>query len=153
MTLAGPVRILITGGGTGGHVYPGLAIAEALLVAAPQADIRFAGTRKGIESRLVPAAGFKLYTVPASGLRGLGHKARLLFVLNFVAGVFLTLLVLLRWRPAVVLGTGGFVSAPVMTAARILAIPCALQEQNAIPGSTNRLVGRWSQRIYLGFGI
>lgn len=153
MKPSAPVRILITGGGTGGHVYPGLAVAEALLALVPQADIRFAGTSKGLEARLIPAAGFKFSTIPASGLRGLGHKARLLFVLNFMAGVFLTTLLLVRWRPAVVLGTGGFVSAPVMTAARLLAIPCAMQEQNAIPGSTNRLVGRWSRRIYLGFGV
>jgi len=149
---ASVVRILITGGGTGGHVYPGLAVAEALVQLAPGAEVRFAGTRRGIESVLVPRAGYRLHTVPASGLRGLGHKARLWFLLNFVGGFLQSLTLLLRWRPAVVLGTGGFVSAPVMTAARVLGIPCTLQEQNAIPGSTNRLVGRWAQRIYLGFG-
>ncbi|MFT7700164.1 MAG: UDP-N-acetylglucosamine--N-acetylmuramyl-(pentapeptide) pyrophosphoryl-undecaprenol N-acetylglucosamine transferase, partial [Candidatus Krumholzibacteriia bacterium] len=153
MTVSTSVRILITGGGTGGHVYPGLALAEALLADAPNADIQFAGTKRGIESRLVPEAGFKLHLIPASGLRGLGHKARFLFVVNFFGGVLRSLGLMLKWRPSVVVGTGGFVSAPVMTAARLLGIPCALQEQNAIPGSTNRLVGRWSRRIYLGFGI
>ncbi len=146
------IRVLITGGGTGGHVYPGLAVAEALLQLVPDAQVRFAGTRRGIESVLVPRAGYRLHMVPASGLRGLGHKARLLFLLNFVAGFLRSLMLLLVWRPAAVLGTGGFVSAPVMTAARVLGVPCTLQEQNAIPGSTNRLVGRWARRIYLGFG-
>jgi UDP-N-acetylglucosamine--N-acetylmuramyl-(pentapeptide) pyrophosphoryl-undecaprenol N-acetylglucosamine transferase len=145
------VRVLITGGGTGGHVYPGLAVAEALRERAPGAQVRFAGTRRGIEAVLVPQAGYQLYTVPASGLRGLGHRARVLFVLNFVGGFLRSLALMLRWRPAVVLGTGGFVSAPVMTAARVLRIVCTLQEQNAVPGSTNRLVGRWARRIYLGF--
>ncbi len=147
------VRVLITGGGTGGHVYPGLAVAEALQHLAPGAEIRFAGTTRGIESVLVPRAGYRLHTVPASGLRGLGNKARLLFVLNFLGGFLQSFALLVTWRPAAVLGTGGFVSAPVMTAARVLGVPCTLQEQNAIPGSTNRLVGRWSRRIYLGFGV
>lgn len=147
------VRVLMTGGGTGGHVYPGLAVAEALQELVPGAEIRFAGTERGIESVLVPRAGYRLHTVPASGLRGLGNKARLLFLLNFMGGFMRSLALMIAWRPAVVLGTGGFVSAPVMTAARVLGIPCTLQEQNAIPGSTNRLVGRWSRRIYLGFGV
>ena len=149
---AAGIRVLITGGGTGGHVYPGLAVAEALCARVPGAEVRFVGTRRGIESALVPRAGYRLHRIPASGLRGLGNKARLLFLLNFLGGFLRSLVIMLAWRPAVVLGTGGFVAAPVMSAARVLGVPCALQEQNAIPGSTNRLVGRWSRRIYLGFG-
>ncbi len=146
------LRVLITGGGTGGHVYPGLAVAEALQALAPEVEVRFAGTQRGIESVLVPRAGYRLHTIPASGLRGLGHKARFLFVANFLGGLLKSLALMISWRPAVVLGTGGFVSAPVMSAARMAGVPCTLQEQNAIPGSTNRLVGRWARRIYLGFG-
>lgn len=146
-----PVRVLITGGGTGGHVYPGLAVAGALQTLAPGSEVRFAGTSKGIESVLVPRAGYRLATLPASGFRGLGAWSRFVFLGNFFLGFFRSLLMLLVWRPRVVLGTGGFVSAPVMLAARVLGIACALQEQNAIPGSTNRLVGRWARRIYLGF--
>jgi len=152
MTPNPPVRVLITGGGTGGHVYPGLAVAGALEKLAPESEIRFAGTSRGIESILVPRAGYRFTTLPASGLRGLGGKARFLFLFNFFLGFFRSVLMLLVWRPRVVLGTGGYVSAPVMLAARSLGIPCALQEQNAIPGSTNRLVARWARRIYLGFG-
>ncbi len=151
MTCA-PVRILITGGGTGGHVYPGLAVAKALEKLAPGSEIRFAGTSSGIESVLVPKAGYRLVTVPASGFRGLGGRARFLFLWNFFLGFFRSLLMLIFWRPRAVLGTGGYVSAPVMLAAKVLGISCALQEQNAVPGSTNRLVSRWASRIYLGFG-
>ncbi len=147
-----PVRVLVTGGGTGGHVYPGLAVAGALEKLAPGSEIRFAGTSRGIESVLVPRAGYRFATLPASGLRGLGGRARFLFLMNFFLGFFRSVLMFLLWRPRVVLGTGGYVSAPVMLAARVLGIPCALQEQNAVPGSTNRLVGRWARRIYLGFG-
>ncbi len=147
-----PVRVLITGGGTGGHVYPGLAVAGALEKLAPGSEVRFAGTSRGIESVLVPRAGYRFATLPASGFRGLGGRARFLFLMNFFLGFFRSVLMFLLWRPRVVLGTGGYVSAPVMLAARVLDIRCALQEQNAVPGSTNRLVGRWARRIYLGFG-
>ena len=146
------IRLLITGGGTGGHVYPGLAVAAAVTARAPGSEVRFAGTSRGIESVLVPRAGYRISILPASGLRGLGGRARFMFVLNFLLGFSRSVLMLLVWRPQVVLGTGGYVSAPVMLAARLLGIPCALQEQNAVPGSTNRLVGRWARRIYLGFG-
>jgi UDP-N-acetylglucosamine--N-acetylmuramyl-(pentapeptide) pyrophosphoryl-undecaprenol N-acetylglucosamine transferase len=147
-----PVRVLITGGGTGGHVYPGLAVAKALEALAPGSEVRFAGTSRGIESVLVPRAGYRFATLPASGFRGLGGWARFLFLVNFFLGFFRSVLMFLVWRPRVVLGTGGYVSAPVMLAARVLGIPCALQEQNTVPGSTNRLVARWARRIYLGFG-
>ena len=145
-------RILITGGGTGGHVYPGLAVADSLLQFAPATELRFVGTRRGMESILVPRAGHRFTTVPASGVRGLGTKARLLFVINFLLGFLRSLGLLVAWRPAVVLGTGGYVIAPVMAAARLLGISCVLQEQNAVPGSANRLVARWAKRIYLGIG-
>ncbi|MCP4572431.1 MAG: undecaprenyldiphospho-muramoylpentapeptide beta-N-acetylglucosaminyltransferase [bacterium] len=145
-------RILITGGGTGGHVYPGLAVAEALQRLAPEVEVRFAGTKRGLESVLVPRAGYRLHTLPASGLRGMGGRGRLLFLLNFVGGVLRSLLLLLSWRPDALLATGGFVGAPVAVAARMLGVPCALQEQNAVPGSANRLVARWARRVYLGFG-
>ena len=144
-------RILITGGGTGGHVYPGLAVAEQLRRQAPAAEISFVGTRRGIEATLVPRAGWAFASVPASGFRGLGVAARLRFLLNFALGALASLGLLLRRRPDVVLGTGGYVSAPVIAAARLLGIRCAVQEQNAIPGSVNRLVGRWARRVYLGF--
>ncbi len=145
------LRILIAGGGTGGHVYPGLAVAEALQSLRPDAEIRFAGTRRGLEALLVPKAGYHLYTVPASGFRGLGPWARLRFLVNFLAGLLRSLWLVARWRPAVVLGTGGYASAPVMAAARLLRCPSALQEQNTIPGSANRLLARWADRLYLGF--
>lgn len=147
----GRLRILLTGGGTGGHVYPGLAVAEQLRKLAPEADIRFIGTRRGLEATLVPRAGWPFSAVAASGFRGMGMVARLRFLVNFALGGLESLALLVRWRPAVVLGTGGYVSAPVIAAARLLGVTCAVQEQNAIPGSVNRLVGRWARRAYLGF--
>ncbi len=143
-------RVLLTGGGTGGHVYPALAIAEALRAQAPTIEIRFAGTPGGIERRLATDAGLPFHAVPASGFRGLGAVARTRFLGNFGRGALAAWVLLGRWRPQVVLGTGGYVTGPVMAAARARGIACAIQEQNAVPGSANRLAARWAQRIYLG---
>ncbi|MFO7610113.1 MAG: undecaprenyldiphospho-muramoylpentapeptide beta-N-acetylglucosaminyltransferase [Candidatus Krumholzibacteriia bacterium] len=152
MTAPRPVRVLVTGGGTGGHVYPGLAVAEALRALDPDLEIRFVGTRRGLERVLVPRAGWPLDFVPASGFRGLGPVGRLVFLGNLAAGTLRSLVLLARRRPHIVLGTGGYVCAPVLLAGRLAGVPCALQEQNAVPGSANRLVGRWARRVYLGFG-
>lgn len=145
------MRILITGGGTGGHVYPGLAVAEALMTLDPASEVLFVGTSRGLESTLVPKAGWPFVTVPASGMRGLGWGARGLFMLNLVFGVLKSLVILLKFRPAVVMGTGGYVSVPVMVASRLLGKCIVLQEQNSVPGSTNKRAARWARRIYLGF--
>ncbi len=144
-------RVLITGGGTGGHIYPGLAVAEAITRLAPQVEIRFAGTSRGLEADLVPQAGYPLLILPASGFRGLGFRARISFLVNTARGVLKALGIFIRWRPDLVLGTGGYVCVPAIVAARLLGIPCCLQEQNAVPGSANRFLGRWMKRVYLGF--
>ncbi len=145
------MKILVTGGGTGGHVFPGLAVADALRTLDPGSGIRFAGTARGLEARLVPGAGWPFDTVSASGVRGLGWGARLRFLANLAVGTIQALGIIFRHRPDVVLGTGGYVSVPVMLAARLTGRPIAVQEQNSVPGSTNRLVGRWARRVYLGF--
>ena len=145
------LRLVVTGGGTGGHVYPGLAVIEAVRTLEPRAEILWLGTRRGIEARLAPAAGVPFAAIPASGFRGLSPLARLVFLANLAAGVAFGLLRMLRRRPDVVLGTGGYVSLGVGLAARLLGVPLVLQEQNAVPGSTNRMLGRWARRIYLGF--
>jgi UDP-N-acetylglucosamine--N-acetylmuramyl-(pentapeptide) pyrophosphoryl-undecaprenol N-acetylglucosamine transferase len=125
-------------------------VAEALGALHEPVDVRFAGTGRGIESVLVPRSGYRFYRVPASGFRGLGRGARVRFLINFQLGIWRSLILLIGWRADVVLGTGGYVSAPVIVAARLLFIRCALQEQNAYPGTANRLLARWAQRIYLG---
>ena len=94
-------------------------MAEALLAQRPEAEVRFAGTRRGLEFLLVHRAGYHLYLVPASGFRGLSPLARVRFLVNFVAGLLRSLWLLVRWRPRVVLGTGGYVSGPVLAAARL----------------------------------
>jgi UDP-N-acetylglucosamine--N-acetylmuramyl-(pentapeptide) pyrophosphoryl-undecaprenol N-acetylglucosamine transferase len=145
------MKIIITGGGTGGHVFPGLAIAEALQILDPDVDILFAGTSTGMESHLVPEAGYRFVTIPASGVRGLGWRARFRFAANLVVGVAQSLVMLARFQPDVVLGTGGYVGVPVMAAARLQRRVMALQEQNSVPGSANKVAARWASKVYLGF--
>lgn len=142
---------LFAAGGTGGHVYPALAVAQALQAAAPQARIHFVGGRRGIEGRLVPQAGFALTRMPAAGLRGGGLLGALRFSISFAIAFFAALAMLVRMRPDVVLATGGYASAAPAVAAAALRRPVWIQEQNAMPGSTNRLLSRLAERVYVAF--
>ena len=144
-------RVLMAGGGTGGHVYPALAIAEAVLRLDADAQIRFVGGRRGIEGRIVPAHGFRLHRYPAAGMRGLGIAGAVNFAANFAVAAALSLALLLRWRPDVVVATGGYASAAPSFVASLLGIPLWLQEQNSAPGSTNRVLARFAERAYVAF--
>ena len=142
---------LFVAGGTGGHVLPALAVAEELRALDPAARIHFVGGRRGIETTLVPAHGFALTRLPAAGMRGLGPVGVLRFVLHFALGTALALFVIARQRPAVALATGGYASAAPAVACALLRRPLWLQEQNAIPGSTNRALARFCERIFVAF--
>ncbi len=144
-------RVLIAGGGTGGHVYPALAIAEAIRAQCPEAVLAFAGTRERLEWRAVPAAGYSIYPITAAALpRRLSLRA-LRLPEKLARGFFESLRLIRAFDPDVVVGTGGYVSAPVLLAAWLLRRPIVIQEQNAFPGLTNRLLGRWAARVYIAF--
>ncbi len=133
------MRIILTGGGTGGHIFPALAIATALKERG--ADILFLGTRKGLEAQLVPRAGFPLSFVAARGLSS--HPFRAFRALGSLGiGYMQSLAKIMRFKPSLVVGTGGYVSAPVACAAHTLKIPIVLLEQNTIPGKTTRFL-KW----------
>jgi UDP-N-acetylglucosamine--N-acetylmuramyl-(pentapeptide) pyrophosphoryl-undecaprenol N-acetylglucosamine transferase len=140
--------VLITGGGTGGHVFPGLAAASALL--ARGARVHWLGTRAGMESRLVPAAGIPISYLRVSGVRGKSRWQQLLAPLLLLTAVVNALLLVLKLRPRCVLGTGGFVAGPGGVAAWLLRVPVVVHEQNAVAGTTNRLLARLATRILLG---
>ncbi len=141
-------RVLIAGGGTGGHLFPGLAIAEALRRKAPGTEVRFAGSAYGIEHRAVPARGYRLYRIPVRGLYGVPLR-RKLWVLAMLPLAFLQCAaILLAWRPHLVVGVGGYASGPMLATALLLRRLCVIQEQNAYPGLTNRLLGR---RVHTAF--
>jgi len=140
--------VLITGGGTGGHVFPGLAAAAELVACG--ARVHWLGTRSGMEARLVPAAGIALDFLDTSGVRGKRRSEQLLLPLRLLRAVVQALRLLWRLRPSCVLGTGGFVAGPGGLAAWLLRVPIVVHEQNAIAGTTNRLLARLARRILLG---
>jgi len=135
-----PVTILIAGGGTGGHLYPGIAVARELLMRVPDARVVFVGTSAGIEARVIPREGFALEVIRSAGLKGksLASLARGLRLLPLSAADAWR--VISRTRPAVVVGVGGYSSGPVVLLAALRGIPTLLMEQNAMPGLTNRLL-------------
>jgi len=140
------MRLVITGGGTGGHLYPGIAVAEVVQARVPGAEIRFIGGTR-LEARILPQAGWAFETVPARPLPrrpGPGQAAAMLVNL---AGAAQAAGSLRRWRPNAVLATGGYVAGPVGLAAVMLRIPLVIQEQNALPGLANFWLGRWARAI------
>ena len=145
------MRIVIAGGGTGGHVYPGIAVADALKRRRPDVEIVFVGTRRGVESRIVPRHGYELRTIPARGLLGSGLFGKITGLAVLAAGFVRSYLILRRLKPGAVLATGGFVSAPAGLAARVLGIPLVVQEQNSVPGATNRLLANFAAEVHLNF--
>ena len=113
------IRILIAGGGTGGHLFPGLAIAEAFKDKV-NCSIRFVGSKRGIESRVLPDYGFQLYTIPVAGLYRVGLKKKILSLLKLPFAFLKSLSILITYRPHLVLGVGGYASGPVLALAILL---------------------------------
>jgi UDP-N-acetylglucosamine--N-acetylmuramyl-(pentapeptide) pyrophosphoryl-undecaprenol N-acetylglucosamine transferase len=144
------LSLLVAAAGTGGHVFPGLALARTVLEHDPSAKVRFAGTTRGIETRTVPEAGFALDLLPVLPLSRRLSAETLLAPFAAVAGVAAARRLLRRHRFDVVCGMGGYVTLPVAVAARLEGVPVVLHEQNAVPGIANRLAGRVASRIALG---
>lgn len=138
----GRLRVVIAGGGTGGHLYPGIAVAKELLSRAADAQVTFAGTAHGIEARVVPREGFALDTIRSAGLKGKGIVDRLRGAWLVPIGLWDAWRVISRRRPQLVVGVGGYSSGPVVLVAALRGLPTMLLEQNAVPGLTNRLLAR-----------
>ena len=134
------LSVLIAGGGTGGHLYPGIAVARALLARVPDATVTFVGTAAGIESRVVPREGFALDVIRSAGLKGKSRVSLARGLSLLPASAVDAWRVLARRRPSVVIGVGGYSSGPVVGLAVLRRIPTLLMEQNAVPGLTNRLL-------------
>ena len=134
------LSVLIAGGGTGGHLYPGIAVARALLARVPDAQVAFVGTAAGIESRVVPREGFPLEVIRSAGLKGKSFSSLLRGLSLLPASAIDAWQVIGRRRPSVVIGVGGYSSGPVVALAAMRGIPTLLMEQNAVPGLTNRLL-------------
>ena len=139
---AGPVRAVIAGGGTGGHLYPGIAIARELGARRPGSTITFAGTARGIETKVVPREGFELDLLRSAGLKGRSPLAAVRGLVLLPLSFADAWRIISRRKPHVVIGVGGYSSGPVVMLAALRGIPTLLAEQNAVPGLTNRILAR-----------
>lgn len=145
------MRLMIVGGGTGGHITPGIAIARSLLEKNQNAQVLFVGSKKGLEVDLVPKAGFPIATIPAVPLTRKISPQLFSTGYHSLKGVMASMGLIRRFKPQIILGTGGFVCGPFLLAAILLRIPFLLQEQNVIPGLTNRLFSPFARKVALGF--
>lgn len=144
-------RLLIAGGGTGGHLFPGVAVAEELKRVQPDAEVLFVGTERGIESRVLPDLGWQLEHIFVSGIKTVGLLGAIRGVLRIPGALVQSRRIIKTFAPDVVIGVGGYASGPVVLAARLMGKRTAILEQNSIPGVTNRILGKFAQRIFLSF--
>jgi len=145
------VRIVIAGGGTGGHLFPGVALAHEFQRQRPGAGILFVGTSRGLETKIIPREGFDLRLIPIGGWVGQKGWRKIKTLLQLPAGLWRSWRILREVRPDLVIGVGGYASGPVVAMAVVMRRARVLVEPNAVPGLTNRLFGSWVNRIYLSF--
>jgi len=145
------VRVLIAGGGTGGHLFPGIALAEEVVDRHPRNDAIFVGTDRGLEARVVPQNGFVFEAIKSRGRKGMGFVKLLLGLLLLPLSFLSALSLLRKYKPDVVVGVGGYSSGPVVMSAWLMRIPTAIQEQNALPGLTNKILGKFVDAVFLSF--
>lgn len=145
------MRLMIAGGGTGGHLFPGVALAEELRTREPGAAVRFVGTARGIEARVLPPLGWDLSLIEVSGLKTVGALGALRGLARLPRALLQARRTLKEFGPDVVIGVGGYASAPVVLMARLMGIRTGILEQNSLPGLANKLLGRFAHAVFLAF--
>lgn len=145
------MRYVVAGGGTGGHLFPGIALADAFRELDRDAEIVFMGASGGLEVRVVPDLGYRLVTLPVRGVMNMGLVQGGLRALNMLWNTFRAYGILGQLSPDLVVGVGGYASVPAVAAAALRKIPRCILEQNVVPGRASRFLSRYAQRIYLGF--
>ena len=144
-------HILVAGGGTGGHLYPALAIADEIKKLQPKAEFLFVGTKGKIEARVVPQRGYAFRTIWISGFHRRLTIDNLLFPLKVLISLVQSFFVIRQFRPHIVVGTGGYVCGPVLFIASIMKIPTVIHESNSYPGITTRMLATRATRIFIAF--
>ena len=145
------MRVIIAGGGTGGHINPGIAIAKQIMQKYPGSDIRFIGTARGLETKLVPREGFKLELIKVKGFRRKLSLDTLVSIKEMFQGFWEAGNIIRKFKPDVVIGTGGYVCGPVLFNASMMRIPTLIHEQNAFPGVTNKILSRFVDAVAISF--
>ena len=145
------IRIIIAGGGTGGHLFPGIAIAQGFLAKNTENSVLFVGTGKPFETSILSETGFAHKRITAEGFKGRGFWNQLLSISKVPKGIIESILILKDFKPHIVIGVGGYSAGPLVIGARLLGIKIALHEQNILPGITNRILSHFADRIYVSF--
>lgn len=143
--------VLVAGGGTGGHIFPGIAIARELMERVARCEVLFVGTQRGLESRIVPAEGFRLLTIRSAGITGKRVLKRLKGLALIPISMIQSVALMARTRPSLVIGVGGYSSGPVLAAAVLWRVPTMIHEQNYLPGVTNRWLAPFVSRVVVAF--
>ena len=144
-------RFLFAGGGTGGHLFPAIAVAERIRKILPDAEIMFVGTRSKIEGKIVPKLGFKFSSIWIKGFSRKLNLENVLFPLKLSISLLQSLLINMRFKPKVAIGSGGYVSGPAIWASSVIGAKIILLEQNSYPGITTKLLERYASEIHLSF--
>jgi UDP-N-acetylglucosamine--N-acetylmuramyl-(pentapeptide) pyrophosphoryl-undecaprenol N-acetylglucosamine transferase len=145
------MRVIFAGGGTGGHLFPGLAVAREFQQRDSMTEILFVGTERGIEARVLPREGFRLETIPVRGLRGRGMRGFLDALWGIPAGLLRSLRIIRSFRPDFIIGLGGYASGPLLLAGKLRGLRCVIMEQNLRPGFTNRFLARFVDRVFTSY--
>jgi UDP-N-acetylglucosamine--N-acetylmuramyl-(pentapeptide) pyrophosphoryl-undecaprenol N-acetylglucosamine transferase len=146
---SGPLRIVVAGGGTGGHLFPGIAMAQEFMTGNPNTRLLFVGTGKPFETTTLSKAGFAHKHITSEGIKGRGFWNQTKSILKIPKGIFESVMILKRFRPDLVIGMGGYSAGPLVAGAWLLGIKIVLHEQNILPGITNRILSRLADRIYV----
>jgi UDP-N-acetylglucosamine--N-acetylmuramyl-(pentapeptide) pyrophosphoryl-undecaprenol N-acetylglucosamine transferase len=150
-TSAKALRVVIAGGGTGGHLFPGIAIAQEFLAKSAENSVLFIGTGKPFEVSILSETGFAHKRITAEGFKGRGVWNQLVSIAKIPKGIIESMLILKDFKPDIVIGVGGYSAGPLVIGAWLLGIKIALHEQNILPGITNRILSRFADRIYVSF--
>ncbi len=145
------MKVLIAAGGTGGHIYPGIAVAKEIMRRDPESEVLFVGTARGLEIRIVPENGFQLSLINSTGLKNVGMVGKLKGLSVLPKSFVEARKIIRQFRPHVVVGAGGYVSGPVLLMAAIMGVPTLVMDSNALPGFTNRQLARFVEKAALTF--
>jgi UDP-N-acetylglucosamine--N-acetylmuramyl-(pentapeptide) pyrophosphoryl-undecaprenol N-acetylglucosamine transferase len=145
------MKLAISAGGTGGHIFPGIAVAEAFTAQDAKNEVIFIGTTEGLEGRIIPQTGFRLLYVEAHQFLGRSPVYKVLTLIRMLKGIFMSAAILRTEKPDAILGMGGFTSVPVIIAAILLGIPAFLHEQNVQPGLANKFLSKCTKRTFISF--
>jgi len=143
------MRLIVTSGGTGGHLFPGIAVATAMRERIDSAQVLFIGASRLLDQQALAGLGFELAVLECGGVKGLGVGGWLRTLLLMPGSVLTAISMLKRFRPDVVFGVGGYVTGPVLLAAKFLRVPIAIHEQNSVPGMANRMAGKLADRVFI----